>query len=589
MIYILGISAFFHDSAAALVADGIPVACAAEERFTRVKHTSEFPTKAIEYCLETAGIGARNVDYVAFYEKPLRKFSRIIETCIATWPFSAGTWFRAMPLWMTSRLHIAKTIRKSLGLPKTKAILFGEHHLSHAASAFYPSGFDEAVILTVDGVGEWTTTSVGVGRGNVIELDREIRFPHSLGLFYSAITHYLGFQINDAEWKVMGLAAYGEPRFADQLRKTIRTADDGSFQLDMSYFAFHRSLSSAIARKFEKLLGAPRRSEDEPLTDFHSDVARSAQLVVEETLLAIVRDAVKRTGLKKLCIAGGVGLNSKANYRLLAETDVDEIFIQPAAGDDGAALGVALYVQHGALNQPRVYEMRHAYLGPEFSNDEIAHALVAQTSRPPGSADVPSVSYHGQDSRATGFSAPLHFESEDELLNHVSREIDAGKVVGWFQGRMEFGPRALGARSILADPRPAEMKDIINAKVKFRERFRPFAPAVLAEKAHEWFEMDFSSRFMLLVPQVREEKRSAVQAITHADGSARVQTVERDSNPRFYRLIEKFAELTGVPMLLNTSFNVRGEPIVCTPQDAIASYLKSGIDMLVIGDFMLIK
>lgn len=559
---ILGISCYYHDSAAALVRDGEIVAAAEEERFSRRKHDNGYPRHAVEYCLAEAGIRPADLDYVGFYEKPLLKFDRILQTVLADWPWSLPVWLRSMPLWMTSRLRVGRTLQKELNLDRD--ILYCQHHLSHAAGAFLASEFEEAAIITADGVGEWTTTAWGAGRGVDIDIRQELRFPHSIGLLFSAVTAYLGFRVNDAEWKVMGLAPYGKPRYVDRFKQVVDVRDDGSIRLNLRYFSFTHSTSRTFNRRWERLFGRPARGPEAPLDDFHADVAASGQKVVEEIMVKMAAHVRRQTGLDSLCLAGGVGLNCVANWRILQESGFRNIFIQPAAGDSGGALGTALYIYHSVLKNPRQHAMKHALLGPAFSDAQIEAAL-----------------------RRCG-AAYQRYEDHDALLATVADLLVDGKVVGWFQGRMEFGPRALGARSLLADPRNPEMKAIINAKVKFREAFRPFAPAVAREDAHRFFEMPegMDAPFMLLTPKVREECRKLIPAVTHADGSARVQTVTPDVNPLFYRLIRKFGERTGVPVLLNTSFNVRGEPIVCTPENAYNTFVNTGIDALAIGSYL---
>jgi carbamoyltransferase len=562
---VLGISCFYHDAAAALVRDGQLVAAAEEERFSRKKHASDFPELAIKYCLQEAGVTINQVDYIGFYEKPLVKFDRILETILAGWPRTHGAWVKSIPSWTETKLHIARTIRQTLGAECE--ILFCQHHLSHAASAFLVSEFAEAAILSVDGVGEWTTTAWGVGRGTDLELLKEIRFPHSIGLFFSAVTAYLGFKVNDAEWKVMGLAPYGEPRYVDKFRKIVDIRDDGSFHLDMRYFSYLHSTTRTFSSAWEDLFGRPARTRESELGQFHADIAHSGQKIVEELMVKMATHACRETRLTDLCLAGGVGLNCVANSRILRESGFKRLFVQPAAGDSGGALGTAFYIWNSVLKKPRTFVMKHALFGPSFTATDIVDVLACNQRDD---------------------SVHLEIEDEDELLTRTVDLLVSGKVVGWFQGRMEFGPRALGARSLLADPRNPNMKDIINAKVKFREAFRPFAPAVLKEHAHEYFEMPkgMDAPYMLLVPNVRPEMRSVIPAVTHQDGTARVQTVTEDTNPLFYRLIKKFGERTGVPVLINTSFNVRGEPIVCTPQDAYNTFVHTGIDALVIGRFL---
>lgn len=556
---VLGISCFYHDAGAALVQDGQLVAAAEEERFNRKKHYSDFPRQAIDYCLKQGGITLDEVDHIGFYEKPLVKFNRILETILARWPLTYTSWVKSMPIWMLTKLRIGRVIQDELDTDKE--ILYCSHHLSHAASAFLVSPFQDAAIITADGVGEWTTTAWGTGRGVDVNITHEIRFPHSVGLLFSAITAYLGFRVNDAEWKVMGLAPYGKPTYVDKFREVVDIRDDGSFRLNMKYFAFTHSTSRTVSSHWERLFGQPIRKREAELTDFHRDIAHSGQKIVEEIMVKMARHVQRETGMDNVCLAGGVGLNCVANWRILQETDFRNIFIQPAAGDSGGALGTAFYIYNSVLRQPRVFEMKHALWGPSFSDDEIRDAL--------------------HYSEAVFETA----ESDEELVDRTARMIADGKVVGWFQGRLEFGPRALGARSLLADPRNPKMKDIINAKVKFREAFRPFAPAVLREKAHEYFDMPagMDAPFMLLVPKVHADKRDVIPAVTHQDGTGRVQTVTEEENGSYYRLIRRFGELTGVPVLINTSFNVRGEPIVCTPHDAYNTFVHTGIDVLVIG------
>jgi len=557
---VLGISCYYHDSGAALVRDGKLVAAAEEERFSREKHDHGFPENAVQYCLREAGITIEQVDHIGFYEKPLVKFNRILETILAYWPLTYRAWLTATPLWLAHRLRIGREIQEKLGTEKE--ILYCQHHLSHAASAFLVSPFEEAAIITADGVGEWTTTSWGFGRDTHIEMKKELRFPHSVGLLFSAITAYLGFRVNDAEWKVMGLAPYGKPRYVDQFRKVVDIKDDGSIRLDLRYFAHGYSTTRTFNRRWEKLFGQPQRDPEGPLTDFHRDIAHSGQKIVEEIMVKMATHVQRETQSSNLCIAGGVGLNCVANWRILQESGFKNVFIQPAAGDSGGALGTAFYIYNTVLQNPRTFRMDHAMWGPGFDDDEIHAAL-----------DQAEAVYESVD-------------EEQELLDRTAAMIAEGKVVAWFQGRLEFGPRALGARSLLADPRDAKMKDVINAKVKFREAFRPFAPAVLRECAHEYFEMPtgMDMPFMLLVPKVREAKRAVIPAVTHEDGTGRVQTVTEEHNGRFYRLIRAFGRLTGVPVVINTSFNVRGEPIVCTPQDAYHTFVNTGIDALVIGN-----
>ncbi len=560
---VLGISCYYHDSGAALVRDGKLMAAAEEERFTRKKHDFAFPQNAIAYCLREAGISIEQVDHIGFYEKPLVKFNRILETILAYWPLTYRAWLTAIPLWSAHRLRIGREIQDKLQTDKD--ILYCQHHLSHAASAFLVSPFDEAAIITADGVGEWTTTSWGVGRGTTIDMRQELRFPHSVGLLFSAITAYLGFQVNDAEWKVMGLAPYGKPRYLEKFHRIVDVKEDGSIRLDLRYFAHGYSTTRSFSRHWEELFGEPQRPAESPLGDFHRDIACSGQKIVEEIMVKMAAHVHRETGMDALCIAGGVGLNCVANWRILQESGFKDIFIQPAAGDSGGALGTAFYIYNTVLGNPRGFRMDHALWGPGFGDEEIRKAL-----------DAAEAIYE-------------YVDDEADLLRQTAGMIADGKVVAWFQGRLEFGPRALGARSLVADPRNARMKDVINAKVKFREAFRPFAPAVLKEHAHEYFEMPtgMDAPFMLLVPKVRAEKRAMIPAVTHEDGTGRVQTVSEEHNGRFYRLIREFGRLTGVHVVINTSFNVRGEPIVCTPQDAYHTFVNTGIDALVMGNFVL--
>lgn len=560
---ILGISCYYHDSGAALVRDGQLIAAAEEERFNRKKHDSDFPKCAIAYCLKEAGVTIDQVDHIGFYEKPLVKFNRILESILATWPRSYQAWLKAVPLWLTHRLNIGKDIQDKLGCDKE--ILYCQHHLSHAASAFLVSPFEEAAILTADGVGEWTTTAWGVGRGTRMEMIKELRFPHSVGLLFSAITAYLGFRVNDAEWKVMGLAPYGRPTYVDQFHEIVDIRDDGSIRLNLDYFAHPYSTTATINDRWADLFGQPQNKSESQLTDFHRDIAHSGQKVVEEIMVKMAAHVHRETGMKNICLAGGVGLNCVANWRILKESGFSDIFIQPAAGDSGGALGTAFYIYNTVLGHPRTFRMEHACWGPQYSDAEIQEAL--------------------RQVEAT-FEAVPH---EKQLIDKTARMIAEGKVVAWFQGRLEFGPRALGSRSLLADARDPKMKDIINAKVKFREAFRPFAPAVLKERAHEYFDMPpgMEAPYMLLVPKVLADKHAVIPAVTHQDGTGRVQTVTEEQNGRYYRLIKRFGEITGVPVVINTSFNVRGEPIVCSPRDAYHTFVNTGIDVLVMGDYIL--
>ncbi|MCB9850923.1 MAG: carbamoyltransferase [Phycisphaerales bacterium] len=561
-MYVLGISCFYHDAGAALVQDGELVAAAEEERFNRKKHYSDFPKLAIEYCLKEAGITIADVDYIGFYEKPLVKFNRIVETILARWPLTYTNWVKSMPVWLMTKLRIGSVIQKELDTDKD--IYYCQHHLAHAASAFLVSPFDEAAVITADGVGEWTTTGWGVGKGTEIVIEKEIRFPHSVGLLFSAITAYLGFRVNDAEWKVMGLAPYGKPTYVDKFHEVVDIRDDGSFRLNMKYFTHTHSTEKMFSRKWEELFGRPQRPKESELDSFHEDIAHSGQKVVEEIMVKMATHVQRTTRQENVCIAGGVGLNCVANWRILQESGFKNIFIQPAAGDSGAALGTAFYLYNSVLKNPRKFVMRHAYWGPGFDDAQVKSAL-----------DRSGLAYR-------------YIDREEDLLEETARMIDEGSVIGWFQGRLEFGPRALGARSLVADARNPKMKDIINAKVKFREAFRPFAPSVLKEHAHEYFEMPagMDAPFMLLVPRVRAEMHAVLPAVTHQDGTGRVQTVTEADNGRYYRLIRTFGKRTGVPVVINTSFNVRGEPIVCTPQDAINTFVNTGIDAIVIGNYV---
>lgn len=589
---ILGISCFFHDAAAALVQDGVVTAAAEEERFSRKKHDAGFPLHAIEFCLRSGGLRGEDLDWVVFYEKPFRKFDRILMSALQTFPRSLRVFRESMVRWLGEKLWVKGLIGRQMGIPADR-ILFNSHHMSHAASAFYCSPYDEAAILTVDGVGEWSTATFGVGRDRDIELLGEIRFPHSLGLLYSVFTAFLGFEVNEGEYKVMGMAPYGMPRYADDVRKLVRVGDDGAFSLDMDYFSYHHSPDTAFNGKFEALFGRPREPQSHFFTEasgypayfgdkppryeelcrqnqHYADVAASIQLVTEEVLLAMVRALHAKTGLSRLCLAGGVALNSVANGRILRETPVEDLYVQPAAGDGGGAVGAALHAYHAVLGQPRKYVMEHAYLGEEHPESAVRGFLEDN--------NIP-YQYVGDD---------------DRLFAQVVDALQDGKVVGWYQGRFEWGPRALGNRSILADPRRADMKEIVNVKIKFREPYRPFAPSVLVERAEEYYELrdpqrHSPARFMLLVTPVNEGKREVVPAPTHVDGSARLQTVFRATNPRYYDLIDTFGQATGVPVVLNTSFNLKGEPIVNTPAEAFSTFSRSGMDMLVLDRFVVQK
>ncbi|MGE3957994.1 MAG: carbamoyltransferase [Vicinamibacterales bacterium] len=606
-VRILGISAYYHDSAACLVEDGRIVAAAQEERFTRKKHDAAFPSKAVEYCLREAGITAAQLDLVGFYEKPLVKFARLVETYAACAPLGLKSYLMALPIWMAEKLWVADDIKDRLeGFEGD--VLFGEHHESHAASAFYPSPFEEAAVVTIDGVGEWATSSIGVGRGADLELIKELRFPHSLGLLYSAFTYFTGFKVNSGEYKVMGLAPYGRPTFVKQIKDhLLEIRDDGSLWMNMEYFEYPHGLTMT-GSALERLLGGPARTPESRLTQREMDLARSIQEITEEVMLKMTAFARRETGMRDLCLAGGVALNCVGNGRILREGTFDSVWIQPAAGDAGGALGVAMALWHRHLGKPRVSAekagtwervvpgaartavpryadgMSGSYLGPGFSDDQIAafvdgHGYKARRVEPPAFADA------------------------------VAELLASEKVVGLFLGRMEFGPRALGGRSIVGDARSPKMQSVMNLKIKFRESFRPFAPAVLREHVHEWFELDGESPYMLLVadvqashrlPETEEAKalwgieqlnvpRSTVPAITHVDYSARIQTVRRDTSPDYYDIIEAFHRRTGCPVIVNTSFNVRGEPIVCTPEDAYRCFMRTDMDALVLGHFILEK
>lgn len=590
---ILGVSALYHDSAAALVVEGKIVAAAQEERFTRKKHDPGFPQNAIDYVLKEGQQNLGDVDFVVFYDKPFLKFERLLETYIAVAPKGFQSFRVAMPVWLREKLFLKDVLLKKFKrLDKgfsASQLRFSEHHFSHAASAFYPSPFDEAVILTLDGVGEWATTTVALGRGNKIDIEKEIHFPHSLGLLYSAFTYYTGFRVNSGEYKLMGLAPYGEPKYRDLiLDHLIDLKDDGSFRLDQSYFNYLTGLTMTN-QKFESLFGQPVREPDsDPLTQFHMDVAASIQVVTEEIVLNITRNLAKEYEIPNLCLAGGVALNCVANGKILRDGAFDRIWIQPAAGDAGGALGAALAYWHQECDQPRTVSggdsMRGSYLGPGFSDDDIASELAA-------------------------IGATFEKLDPDELITRSARALADNNAVGWFQGRMEFGPRALGGRSILGNPMSESMQKTLNLKVKYRESFRPFAPSVLAEDVNKWFELEADSPYMLIVADVQEDirrtmteeemklfgieklniKRSEIPAVTHVDYSARVQTVHADTNPRYHALISKFKEFTGCPVVVNTSFNVRGEPIVCTPTDAFRCFMGTELDALAIGNLFLDK
>jgi carbamoyltransferase len=591
---ILGISAYYHDAAAALLIDGQVAAAAQEERFTRKKHDSSFPHHAIRACLESSGTRPSELDFVAFYDKPFLKFERLLETYLAFAPRGFSSFRTALPVWVKDKLFQKGTLLQELktlqsGIDWEKRLIFSEHHLSHAASAYYPSPFESAAVLTMDGVGEWTTTSVALGRGRELKVMKEIQFPHSLGLLYSAFTYYTGFKVNSGEYKVMGLAPYGEPRFVREIKEhLIDIKEDGSFRLNLDYFDYCTGLRMTNA-KFDQLFGGPARKPEQRLTQREMDLAASIQVVTEEVVIKLARGIAKETGERNLCLAGGVALNCVANGKLLRERCYERLWLQPAAGDAGGALGAAQVAYYLHAKRPRQVNgamdaMRGGYLGPQYSDDEIVQRL-----------------------RAVG--AVFEVLDEQKMLQESANALAAGKALGWFQGRMEFGPRALGARSILGDARSATMQKQLNLKVKYRESFRPFAPAVLAEDAPKYFELDAESPYMLLVADVRPEHRiamteeehklfgidklnvprSAIPAVTHVDYSARVQTVHRETNPRFYELIAAFKQRTGCPVIVNTSFNVRGEPIVGSPEDAFRCFMGTEIETLAVGNCFLRK
>ena len=585
--FVLGISAFYHDSAACLLRDGEIVAAAQEERFTRKKGEASFPTHAVDYCLEAGGIGTKGLAYVGFYDKPLLKFERILETYLGVAPKGFLQFLKAGPVWLKEKLFLDRAVRQSLGGYEGD-VLYSEHHESHAASAFFPSPFDEAAVVTMDGVGEWATATIGVGRGNDIQLLRELRWPDSLGLLYSAFTYFTGFKVNSGEYKVMGLAPYGRPRYVQRIYEhLLDLREDGSFRLDQKYFNYLSGLTMTNGA-FEELFDGPPREPESKLTQREMDLARSVQDVCEEIMLRMVRTAHRETGLDRLCLAGGVALNCVGNGRILREGPFKEIWIQPAAGDAGGALGVAQLIWHRHCQQPRATsgrdQMRGAYLGPAFSDEEIETFLRRQ-------------------------GAVYERLERKDLLERVAGIMADEKIVGWVNGRMEFGPRALGSRSILGDPRSPRMQAQMNIKIKFREGFRPFAPSVLRERVHDYFELDCDSPYMLLVAPVQRSRRigltleqqqlwgidllnipkSDIPAVTHVDYSARVQTVSRDTNPDYYDLIKEFERQTGCAVVVNTSFNVRGEPIVCTPEDAYRCFMRTHIDVLVLGPFVVEK
>jgi carbamoyltransferase len=590
---VLGISALYHDSAAAILCNGEIVAAAQEERFTRKKHDSGFPKNAIEFCLNEAGVQPEGVDLVAFYDKPFLKFERLLETYVAFAPRGFESFRKAIPIWLREKLFLKDLLVKELklldpGVRWEERLRFSEHHLSHAASAFFPSPFEEAAVLTMDGVGEWATTSLAIGRGNALEVVKEIHFPHSLGLLYSAFTYYTGFKVNSGEYKVMGLAPYGEPKYVNLIfDHLVDMKPDGSFRLDQSYFNYCTGLTMT-SPKFHALFGGPPRKPNEQLTQHHMDLAASVQAATEKIVLQLTRAIRRETGIRNLCLAGGVALNCVANGKVLRDGQFDKIWIQPAAGDAGGSLGAALAVHHIHMHQPRIADgcdkMRGSYLGPHFEQAEIERRLMS-------------------------VGAKFTVLSDAELYEVGAKALSEEKALGWFQGRMEFGPRALGGRSILGDARSPTMQSVLNMKVKYRESFRPFAPSVLSEDVDEWFELEGDSPYMLLVADVVEPRRremteaetklfgidklniprSTIPAVTHVDYSARIQTVHKDTNPRFHALISAFKENTGCPVIVNTSFNVRGEPIVCTPEDAFRCFMGTEIEVLAIGNCLLFK
>ena len=591
---ILGFSAYYHDAAACMLVDGELLSAAQEERFTRKKHDADFPINAIRYCLKEAKLNVQDIDYIVFYDKPFLKFERIFETYLAFAPRGFKSFATSLPIWVKDKLFqksgILSTLNRELGnaVDWEKKLLFSEHHLSHAASAFFPSPFTDAAVLTMDGVGEWTSTSLAVGAGNNLSINREIQFPHSLGLLYSAMTYYTGFKVNSGEYKIMGLAPYGKPIYADLIKQhLIDIKEDGSFHLDMQYFDYCTGLKMTNAR-FNALFGGPPRTSESNLTQREMDLAASVQSVTEEVVIKLAQSVRQETGLRNLCLAGGVALNCVANGKLLKQGIFDQIWIQPAAGDAGGAIGAAYSVYHLKLNAPRtvgaIDAMKGSYLGPSYSQAEIEEGLLE-------------------------LGAQFTSVTDEALIEQTAQALADGKAVGWHQGRMEFGPRALGGRSILADPRSPSVQKQLNLKVKYRESFRPFAPSVLREHVKEWFDIDVDSPYMLLVAEVNQDRqlpiaetdkalfgidllnvpRSTIPAVTHVDNSARIQTVHRESHPRYHQLITRFKEKTGCPVLVNTSFNVRGEPIVCSPQDAFRCLMGTEIEWLAIGNCIVKK
>lgn len=587
---ILGISCYYHDSAACLVKDGIVVAAAEEERFSRKKHDFGFPDNAISFCLKSGKIKADELDYIVFYEKPFLKLERLFLTVFQTYPWSFDTFYKSVTTWFMNKLWIKAHISEKLKVDASK-ILFVPHHLSHAASCYLPSGYKSAAILTNDGVGEWSTSTYGIGSNGEISIFKEMTFPHSVGLLYATITAFLGFEVNEGEYKVMGMAGFGKPKYMSKLKKLYKLFPDGSIQLDLDYFSYHHDTQKMFNRKLIKLLGEPREpgkpfftskmkyptyyekgvdlKKEAKKNDYYADIAASLQRLTEEIILTQVRFLHKETGETNLCLAGGVALNGLANGRIVKETPIKNLFIQPAAGDSGGAMGSALYVSNFYENKKHKFVLDSAYLGPEYSKKEILAAISKN-----------KLNY-----------TKLEYK---KLINKVTDSLSKGKVVGWYQGRLEWGPRALGNRSILADPRNAKMKDLINVKVKFREPFRPFAPVVITTKAKEYFDLpnilkSQPAKFMTIVCNVLKDKKRVIPAGVHVDGTGRLQVIDRKTNPRYFDVIKKFGEKTGVYVLINTSFNLKGEPIVCSPEDAISTYLRSGIDVLVLGDYFITK
>ncbi len=574
-MFVLGLSFYYHDSSAALIQDGKIIAAAEEERFSRVKHDSGFPGLAIDFVLREAGISIHDVDHVVFYEKPFVKFERILTTAFATFPRSWQVFRESMHTWLTKKLWVKAHLKERLGIPNSK-IMFADHHMSHAAASYYTSPFQHSAILTVDGAGEWTTGTMGVGKGGRIKITKEMKFPHSVGLLYSAFTAYCGFEVNEGEYKLMGMAPYGDPKYVDRIYKMIKVGDDGSLWHDMKHFSYHWSPTNTLSDQFSEVMGKPprdRKYEDKTLDPYYCDVAASIQQVTEEILLKMCRHLHAETGLDKLCIAGGVGLNCVANHRLLRETPFDEIYVHPAAGDDGGAVGAAMWAYHHVLgNDKSDQPLDHAYLGSEHGDEAIESFLKKY-----------DIAYDKVD-------------DDDRFYTRVAEELAAGKVGGWFRGRFEWGPRALGSRSIIADPGHPQMKDIVNAKIKFREAFRPFAPSAVAETASDYFDMEdteggkkhYPYRFMLYVVPVHEHKKQELDAITHVDGTARVQTVHEETNPSYYNIIKRFGQ-SRLPVVLNTSFNLKGEPIVEDPSHAFNTFSRSEMDVLFMNNYVVTK